>query len=139
MAVLAISLYASDLTENQVPQTVKNAIAKKYSQANKIEWEKKGVYYQAEFKIDRREHEVLIDEKGNIVSVYEDITKNELPQKAVQTIQNRYVGYKYSDVEKITKDGSVMYKVELEHGEHEVTLFFDKNGDSFDKQTIENK
>src|SRR5690606_11892696 len=95
----------------------------------KIDWDKKGVFYQAEFKIDRREHEVLLDEKGNIVKIYEDVSIDELPAKAIQSIKSKYPEYKISDVEKMTKDGSVLYKVELDHGDHDVDLYFNKEGE----------
>lgn len=128
-AITAFALYAKDLTESQVPTAVKNAINKKYGQTTKIDWDKKGVFYQAEFKIDRREHEVLLDEKGNIVKIYEDVSIDELPAKAIQSIKSKYPEYKISDVEKMTKDGSVLYKVELDHGDHDVDLYFNKEGE----------
>lgn len=126
--IFTVALFATDLTDAQVPQAVKNAVTKKFSQAKNIDWEMKGVYYQAEFKIDRREHEILLDDKGRIVKMYEDISFDELPAKAKQSIKAQYASHKVSDVERITKDSSVLFKVELEHGDHDVDLYFDKDG-----------
>lgn len=127
--MITFSLWAGDLTEMQVPAAVKNAITKKYGEIRNIDWEKKGVFYQAEFTKDRREHEVLLDEKGNIVKIYEDISESELPQKAIQTIKSDYSEYKISEVERITKDGSVLYKVELKFGERDVDVYFNHTGE----------
>lgn len=121
--------YAGDLPESQVPVAVKNAVSKKYANAQKLEWEKKGSFYQAEFKIDKKEFEVLVDEKGNIVKAYEDISAGELPAKVSQSIQKSYPNHKIDDVEKVTKDGSVMYKVELKDGKTDFEIFYNHNGE----------
>lgn len=130
-SIFALAVFAADkdLKDSEVPTAVKNTLSKNYNAAQHIEWEKKGVFYQAEFRMNRRDIEVLLDEKGNIIKIYEEISSDELPQKVQQAIQSKYAGYRISDVDKITKDGSVLYKVELEHGEHDVDVYFNDAGE----------
>jgi len=122
--------YANDLTEAQVPAAVQKSVKDKYPSADKISWEKSGEYFQAEFKIDRqKEVEMLLDTKGNIIKIYEDIDQSELPKPILNKIQSSFPDYKLDDIEKITKDGSLIYKVELKKGQEEKTVHYNGNGE----------
>jgi len=54
--------------ENITPHDkVLNAFTKMYPEAEEIEWEKEGAYFEAEFIKDGYEISVVLDEEGNIL------------------------------------------------------------------------
>ncbi len=134
LSIISVSyglvLFAGDIiTEEQVPAAVRNTVSNKYAQIKKFDWEKQGEFYQAEFKLNKLEHEVLLDSMGNIVKINEDIRVSDLPAKVSQALQRSYPNYKIDDVERVTKDESVLYKLELKSGETKLEIFYNKDGE----------
>jgi len=120
---------SQDIPVSKVPSVVLNTLQVKFGIANKIEWEKKGNLYEAEFKKDTIEYAVYIDPAGNLVMYKMDIKENELPTAASLTIRTEYIGYKIDDAEKIEKGGITYYQVELEgKGKKDLKLNFSGDG-----------
>lgn len=127
--LVSFSLYASDLTPDQVPSDVQNTITKNYKNIRDLSWEKDGRNYQAEFKVDLKEYEVIMNEKGKILAVYQDISINELPDKVRKTIQSNYSNYKIEDVENLKVKSIDYYKIELESSDGEMKIFINSKGE----------
>jgi hypothetical protein len=124
---------AQDLRKNQVPSVVLNSFNKSFPNAAKVDWEKKGDLFNADFEIGRRDHEILLNSKGQVVRHKQDIASKSLPIAVKNNINQKYKSFRIDDVEKIEEGKSVFYKVELKKLREEHKLYFDKNGNTINK------
>ncbi|HLU84891.1 MAG TPA: PepSY-like domain-containing protein [Vicingaceae bacterium] len=115
-AALAISLsaQAQDIPQSQVPSVILNQFNKQFPKATDVEWEMDGNLYNVDFEIGWNiDHEVWYNAEGKIVKHKEDISKSELPKAVNDRIQADFSGYSIDDLERITDNGKVIYKMEL--------------------------
>lgn len=120
---------SQDIPGSKVPSVVLNTVQAKFGTAPKIEWEKKNTLYEAEFKKDSTEYTVYIDSAGKLVMYKLDIKESDLPGAVSTIISTEYIGYKVDDTEKVEKDGTTYYQVELEgKGKKDLKLNFSADG-----------
>src|SRR5690606_35944174 len=103
-----------NLAESEVPANVKKVVTSQYPNATDVEWEMERAHYEVEFEIDRADHEMLIDKNGKVLFHKGELTKNDLPEKVMNTINANYSDRKVEDVDIITKDGKTYYQVEFD-------------------------
>lgn len=131
IVVSLFSLYScsQDIPASKVPSVVLNTVQTKFVNANKIDWEKKKAFYEAEFKMDSIEYAVYVDSAGKLIMYKIDIREDELPEAVATTIRIEYIGYKIDEVEKIEKDGITYYEIELDgKGKNDLELVFSADG-----------
>ena len=74
-----------------------------------------GSLYNVEFEIGWNiDHEVWYNAEGKVVKHKEDISKSELPKAVIDRIKTDFKGYSIDDLERISDNGKVVYKMELE-------------------------
>lgn len=115
-AALAISLsaQAQDIPQSQVPSVILNQFNKQFPKATDVEWEMDGNFYNVDFEIGWNiDHEIWYNAEGKMVKHKEDISKSELPKAVNDRIQADFSGYSIEDLERITDNGKVIYKMEL--------------------------
>ena len=126
LALFATSIaVAQDLNLTEVPNNLKVALNKEYSNATDVEWEKELDHYKVEFDIKRRDHEIWYDVSGKILKKEIEISKTELPKVILDLIKSKYAGYRVDDVEMIWQNNATTYDVELEKGREEKNVLFD--------------
>lgn len=127
--LLAVSAQA-DLAESAVPIPVVTNLKAAYPQAQYIEWDYDGDrgIYEAEFRIGRLEHELVLTAEGTIVLAKAEIPVAELPPDAAAAVRQRYQGGVIEKVKKITRDNSVRYKVEVQLPNGDVDIYVDPRG-----------
>jgi hypothetical protein len=113
---------------NDVPTVVMKSMNSNFPAASKVEWERKGNIYQAEFKVDDIEHKARFDQNGHLEVYKKDINSKELPSPVQRTIRREYKGFKIDDAAKVTRDGKALYQVELESSSLEQKLVFTPDG-----------
>lgn len=123
------TLVAQDIPETQVPSVVLNAFKVKFSDVDKLEWERKGELYKAEFEIDRQDHDIWIDKSGTITKHKTDIPYDQLPRAIQEKISTEFKTYKVDDTDKVETGNKVVYIVELESktGDRDVVFTPDGN------------
>lgn len=130
---LAVFLFATSVTMAQdmntadVPANLKSAFSTEYATATDVEWEKELDNYKVEFDLNRVDHEVWYDASANMVKKEQDVAEADLPQAIKDAIKSNYVGYRVDDVDMIWQNNSTSYEVELEKGNEEKHVTFDKN------------
>lgn len=115
-AVISIvsTLQAQDIPQSQVPSVILNEFNKQFPKATDLEWEMDGNLYNADFEISWNiDHEVWYNAEGKMVKHKEDISKSELPKAVNNRIQEDFSGYSIDDLERITDNGKVVFKMEL--------------------------
>ncbi len=102
------------ISESKLPSVVVNAVKSSYTSDNKIEWEKVNDGYEAELVHSGKEITVLVNNAGKVVMKKEEIKAEELPAAVTAAIIANYASLKIDEVEKLEKDGTVYYQVELD-------------------------
>ncbi len=130
LALLIVSCQGQNISKDKVPSLVLNALKSNFPLANKVDWEKHGNLYEAELDLnDTTEVSLRIDDAGKLIMKKQDISKIELPTGVMNTIKSQYNTYEIDDVEKIQKNDSVYFQVELKaKGKRELNLVFSANG-----------
>ena len=140
LKILAVALFATNISMGQdlkpadVPVILKEAFSKEYSKATDVEWEKELDHYKVEFEVNRQDHEVWYNASGNVLKREIEITKAELPQAIRDAIKSKYAGYRVDDVEMIWQNNTTTYEVELEKGQAEILIIFDRNAKVLSKR-----
>ena len=134
IAIAALLLFttvtkAQDIPASNVPSVVLNTFNKAFPGALKIEWEMKAELYNAEFKLNRREHEVWINPKGAIVKHKKELRSAELPAAVANSIKQNYKGLRIDDVDRYEEGKQFFYKIELKKlGQPDQKVVLDSKG-----------
>lgn len=131
MTAVAVSLVScsQDIPADKVPSVVQNTIQWKFANAVDIEWEKKSNFYEAEFDIANIDYKAHIDAAGKLIVYKMDMNVTELPAAIATAISSEHPGYKIDDAEKLEKDGTTYYQVELDaKGKKDEMLVFTVDG-----------
>lgn len=125
-AVISVSLCsAQNLQEKDVPAVVRSAFQKQYPGVKADEWDKEGVNYEVEFKVQEAEQSLLIDPMGTILETEIEINISSLPETAREYVSKNYAGQSITEAAKITDaKGKVTYEAEVKGKD----LLFDGNG-----------
>ncbi|HET7361714.1 MAG TPA: PepSY-like domain-containing protein [Salinimicrobium sp.] len=135
LAFGSFAMNAQDLNKDQVPNEVATAFENEYPQANDVEWEKNADYFDVEFEIDRKDHEIWYSASGEIVKHEEEVLENDLPSSITNAIASNYSDLHIEDAEMKTENGTTTYSVELENGNQEKTIIFDESGNVIKEYT----
>lgn len=119
---------AQDIPQSQVPSVVVNAFQSKFPNADDVDWEKEGKLFKVDFEIGSRDHDLWIDNSGNIKKHKEELNKSDLPAAVAEKIKNEFKEYSIDDVDKIEADGKVSYLVELDGKDGDRDVSFSEDG-----------
>lgn len=124
VSICSLACTAQKLKENEVPQAVKDAFRNTHKDIKKVEWEKEGANYEAEYEVDEKETSVVMDAKGTLLETEVEIKTAELPAAIVDYVSKNYKGSKIKEAAKITNSkGIISYEAEVNGKD----LIFDSN------------
>jgi uncharacterized membrane protein YkoI len=113
-SAVSLSSCSQDLPVSKVPSVVQNTVQSTFANAADIEWEKKNEIYEAEFDVAHVDYKAHIDASGKLIVYKVDLKVNELPAAIATAISHEYAGYEIDDADKLEKDGTIYYQVELD-------------------------
>ena len=115
---------AQQLSESKVPAVVKEAFEKRYH-VPKVSWEKEGVNYEANFRVNGKSMSSIIDKNGTILETETNIAPGDLPKAAQSYLKEHYAGTKVKSAAKVLNiKGEVNYEAEANGKD----VVFDENG-----------
>jgi hypothetical protein len=125
LSLFALSASAQKLKESELPQAVKDAFKKTHAEVKKVEWEKEGANYEAEFEVGETETSIVMDANGALLETEIEIKIYELPATITDYVSKNYKGSKIKEAAKITDlKGNISYETEV----NDKDLIFDSNG-----------
>ena len=129
-AIAAASCQGQSISATKVPSVVVNKVQQAYPSAKDIDWKKANENFEAEVKInDTTDVEIILNSTGNTIMEKQEITISEIPAEVSTGITALYKDYMIDEVEKVTKNGTVYYQVELEaKGKKDVNTVFNSSG-----------
>lgn len=115
--------------QSDIPKAVKDKFASMYPNVKKVEWEKEGDHYEAEFKYKGVETSVVFDVNGTHIQTETEIKSNELPANVASYVSQNYPDYKIKEAAKIiSANGTITYEAEVSKGRESMDLLFDNSG-----------
>lgn len=121
-----------------VPKKVKEAFKKQKPNVKKVEWEKEGANFEAEFMENGVENELVFDKNGKLIAKETKMKTSALSQSIKNAVSKNYTAYKIVDAEKVEMNGKTYFEVEIEKSGKEMELLYDKNG-KFIKKIVEDE
>ncbi|MAZ28501.1 MAG: hypothetical protein CL868_15675 [Cytophagaceae bacterium] len=126
--------------KDKVPQAVKDAFAKKFPTAKKVDWEKENdKEWEAEFKMNKVEYSANFTEDGTWMETEHKIEENEIPQAVMASLKSNFTGYEIEEAEISETTKGTVYEFEIEKGKSEMEVTIDNNGKVIKKQSEENE
>lgn len=121
--------------DGNAPQKVKDAFAQKFPSATNVEWEKESdTEWEAEFKLNGKEHSSNFMQDGTWVETEYEVTESEIPQVVMDALNTNFEGDEIEEMERSeTADGTV-YEFAIEKGESEMEVVIDANGKILKKE-----
>ena len=122
----AIQAQAQDIKAKDVPNVVKEALAKKYPNATKVSWEKEKGNYEANWGGKSGEDtSVMFTPAGQFVEEVNAIPVSELPSNISAYVKAHYNGATIKEAGKVTDAaGKKMFEAEIKGKD----LIFDEKG-----------
>ena len=132
LPILFISLFSLLACEEEnitINNYIRDFIEQKYDGA-RILYAEKDFNGEVDVEIihDNKKKEVKFNSKNNWISTTWDVSINELPDAARESVLNRYPDYRIDDVDYVETPAGDRYKVEIEKGEWDRTIFVTSDG-----------
>jgi hypothetical protein len=127
LAMISMGGYATaqKILTSSVPKAAEAKFDALFPKATMVTWEKEGVNYEADFKLDGTSMEAVFAPDGTYIQKEITIDETALPTEAKEYIGKTYPGKKITECVKIVKaDGKVFFEAEVEENE----MTFDENG-----------
>ena len=133
LPILFISLFALLSCEEEniaINNDIRSFIEQKYEGARILYAEKE---FNGEIDVeiihDNKKKDVKFNRNNNWINTTWDVAINDLPDAARESVINRYPDYRIDDVDYIETPSGDRYKVEMEKGEWDKTLFVTADGE----------
>ena len=120
--------YDTDVPTSQVPTVISGNFKNVFSNARDIDWETSANIYKVDFEINNVDYEAWYNQDGTLLAYKFDITRASLPASVKNAISSKFAGYKIDDAEKVIKNNSNGYLVELENRNVEEDAYFGEDG-----------
>ena len=130
LLISLLTIWACDEENIPVNNDISNFIEQKYEGA-KILYAEKDFNGEIEVEIihnDTRK-EVKFNRKNNWICTTWDVAISQLPDAARESILSHYPEYRIDDVDYVEKPTGDYYKVEIEKGEWDKTVFVTADGE----------
>ena len=130
MLISLATLFACEEENIVVNDTIRNFIEQKYEGATILTAEKDFLgTIEVEIIHDNIQKEVKFNSSNKWISTTWDIPISQLPDAARESVLSRYPEYIIDDVDYVEKPDGDHYKVEMEKGEWDKTVFVTAEGE----------
>lgn len=133
LSFLAILLFAIVFSscgqKKEVPQNVKSAFEKKFTNASSVKWDQeKTGEWEAEFKMNGKEYSANFDEQGKWLETEYEIKETQIPAAVKNTISKDFAGYKLKESEISETAKGKAYEFELVKDKEKVEVAIAEDG-----------
>lgn len=128
--LLLIACEYDDMYGSRLNSTIAEFIQEEYRGANirSAEYDDKG-YYEVEIKHDSCIKELYFDTNDNWVYTTWDVKISNIPNAIKSAISEKYPGYRIDDADYVESIEKSYYKIDIEKGVLEQTIFVSENGE----------
>jgi hypothetical protein len=121
-----------------VPETVKSAFARKYSDAKNVKWDQEeDNLWEAEFETSGLEMSATFNGNGAWLETEWNIEAKEVPEAVKNTLKKKFSDYKIKEYEYIESPHLRGYEVLIENPDDEkLKVVFDKEGKGLQREKV---
>lgn len=130
--LLLFSSFATQAQLRKVPPNVADALKKRYPHAEKIKWQDKITFFEAEFYLNGHQISSSFNKYGDWLSTQRKIEYEQLPEVVKEGFQkSKYRTWKRSEIIEINQNRkNLQYKLSIRKNEWQKKhIFFDTNGE----------
>ncbi|MFA9389719.1 MAG: PepSY-like domain-containing protein [Prolixibacteraceae bacterium] len=124
--------YHQDLWGSEVPESVLNTIKSKvkYFDLNDADLIKEGknIVYEINFKIEGKDHDFWIDEKGKLLKYREELKDSEIPSSMIKLINTQYGKVDIDRSKRVEENGKIIYIIRGEINDTDHIFTVDSKG-----------
>lgn len=117
-----------DMRNADIPSVVLNGFTEQFSNATGVEWEKKADLYEAEFEVEKVDHEAILSSDGTIVKYKYDVSYDALPEAVQASITADYNKANVDEIELIQISETSYYQVEFDAEPNDNKIIFEESG-----------
>ena len=128
LTIIALCTYAQDIDQKNVPAVVLNAFQLKFANADDVDWELEKGNYHVEFEINNKNHDVLLDDRGNVLRHEQDLWESEIPAAVMASIRSKCMFFDIDDADKKEEGGKVIYYINFEIDNKDFDFLIDEKG-----------
>ena len=136
LTILVSGLQAQEkkITRAQLPAPVEKAVVRESEGATikgfAKEQEQGQTFYEASLNVNGHNKDILIDRKGKVVEIEEEVSLDSLPANVQDALKKRAGGGTIAVVESLTKQGRlVAYEAHVKHGIRRSEIQVGPNGE----------
>ena len=105
--------FAKSLKSSDIPAQVMSTFKTACQKAEDVHWEINGDNFEVNYECNDADMSMVINPDGTILEKAAEIKKADLPLGAVEALTARYPGYRIRESEKIERNGTTEYEVDL--------------------------
>ncbi len=126
IGLLSVTLLScsNSISPQDVPAALTSWLLTTFPDATAVEWEENGDHYEAEFMVNQKAHEALVNAAGEILMYKYEVAETEFPATVMTSINQKYNGMETDEFSKLFKDGTAYYLVEID----EANKIFSEDG-----------
>jgi len=128
LVIIAVSSYGQDIDQKNVPAVVVNAFQLKFASAEHTKWEIEKGEYHVEFELNHKDHDLWLDNAGNIMKHKQELWASEIPGSVIETVRNRCMFFDLNDVERTEEGNKVVYYITYEIDHKDCDIWLDGKG-----------
>jgi uncharacterized membrane protein YkoI len=128
LAFIAGNIFAQKIDQKNVPAVILNAFQVKFPTADDVDWRLDKGSYRVNFEVNDKDHEVRLDNRGEIVKHEQDLYVSEIPKVVLETIQKKAPFFDVDDADKITENGKTTYEINFEIDDKDHDFWINEKG-----------
>jgi len=105
--------FAGGLKSGDIPAQVMSTFKTACQKAEDVHWKTKGENFKVNYECNDADMSMIIDPDGNLLEKVTDIKSTGLPAGTVEVLSTRYPGFKIRESEKVERNGTIEYEVDL--------------------------
>lgn len=125
---ITVCTYGQDIDQKNVPAVILNAFQLEYANADDVDWELREGNYQVEFELNKKDHRVVLDNKGKILKHRQELWESEIPLALIETVRSKC---KYFDLDNAVvneEGGKAVYYISFEVNNRDCKFWMDERG-----------
>ena len=127
LLIISSTVYSQSISEDQVPNEIKENFYSNYKAEN-VKWELEGGVYEAQYLQEGKEVSVHYKSTGDVVAVETHIDPLSLPETITEYVANNYPGAAITEAEHIWTSHGNFYGLELKSETKSSELLFSESG-----------
>jgi len=114
LSFFTTNTFAQDIHQRNVPAVVLNAFQIKFPNATDVDWRLEKGNYRIRFEVNNKDHNLYLDDRGNVLKHHQDLYGSEVPEKVLKAIKSKVALFDLNDADRIAEGNKIVYEINFE-------------------------